>query len=204
MIVLKSIDVFYGHIHALRRASLHVKQGEIVALIGSNGAGKTTLLTTISGLPRPATGQVVFQGRDISRASPDRIVHLGVSQVPEGRLVFKPMTVEDNLLLGSYSRQQGQEVQKDLEDMFDFFPVLRERRKQMAPTITREIFKRIVQLRNALDLTVLLVEQNARSALRIADRGYVLETGRIILQGPAEELLANKDVQRAYLGRDLE
>jgi branched-chain amino acid transport system ATP-binding protein len=241
VIRVRNIDVFYGKIHAIKRVSLHVDQGEIVALIGGNGAGKTTLLTTISGLHRPAQGSVEYQGADIARLSPDKIVTAGISHVPEGRLVFKPMSVEDNLLLGAFNRRKGAqraEVLQDRDAMYAMFPVLGERRRQMAgtlsggeqqmlaiarglmarprlllldepsmglaPTITQEIFRHIVSLRDTLDLTVLLVEQNARSALRVADRGYVLETGRIILQGPAEELLANRDVQRAYLGRDLD
>jgi branched-chain amino acid transport system ATP-binding protein len=236
---LTNVDVFYGKIHAVRRASLHVRQGEIVALIGSNGAGKTTLLSTISGLTKPSSGSVLLDGGEIGGKSPDRIVRMGISHVPEGRLVFKPMTVEDNLLLGSYHRfslKRRREIEEDRERIFSMFPVLKERRKQLAgtlsggeqqmlsigralmsrpkallldepsmglaPTITREIFRYVAELRDKFQLTVLLVEQNARSALRIADRGYVLETGRIVLQGPAAELLENRDVQRAYLGRE--
>ena len=238
MITVKNVDVFYGKIHAVKRVSLHVKQGEIVALIGGNGAGKTTLLTTISGINRPANGNIICMGRDIARLSPDRIVHLGVSHVPEGRLVFGPMSVADNLALGAYTRGRAgrKEVETDMQSMYDMFPVLWSRKHQMAgtlsggeqqmlamaralmarpklllldepsmglaPTITKEIFKHVVSLRKEYGLTVLLVEQNAKSALNIADRGYVLETGRIILQGPAQELLANRDVQRAYLGRE--
>ncbi|MGE4297077.1 MAG: ABC transporter ATP-binding protein [Desulfovibrionaceae bacterium] len=244
MIRITNIDVFYGKIHAIKRASLHVDKGEIVALIGGNGAGKTTLLTTISGLVRPAPGQgatIMYNGADITRAAPDRIVGMGLSHVPEGRLVWGPMSVEDNLALGAFSRRGRAlkaEVAADKEAMYAMFPVLRQRRRQMAgtlsggeqqmlaiaralmarpklllldepsmglaPTITQEIFRHIVGLRDRFGLTVLLVEQNAKSALKIADRGYVLETGRIVLQGPAEELLANRDVQRAYLGRDLD
>ncbi len=240
MIICKNLDVFYGKIHAIRNVSLHVRKGEIVALIGGNGAGKTTLLTTISGINRPSTGSIVCLERDLTRLSPDKIVALGVSHVPEGRLVFGPMSVEDNLALGAYTRGRADKAQthKDLEDMYAMFPVLFERRKQMAgtlsggeqqmlamaralmarpklllldepsmglaPQITKEIFKHVVALRGQYGLTVLLVEQNAKSALQIADRGYVLETGRVILQGPADELLANRDVQRAYLGREVE
>ncbi len=238
MITVKNVDVFYGKIHAVKRVSLHVKPGEIVALIGANGAGKTTLLTTISGLNRPANGSVTCLGQDITRLAPDRIVRLGVSHVPEGRLIFGPLSVADNLALGSYTRgrKAQDQVAQDLETMYTMFPVLRARREQLAgtlsggeqqmlamaralmarpklllldepsmglaPTITREIFRHVLALREQYGLTVLLVEQNAKSALQISDRGYVLETGRIILQGPADELLANRDVQRAYLGRD--
>lgn len=241
MLTIKNIDVYYGKIHAVRRASLHVRKGEIVALIGGNGAGKTTLLSTVSGLIRPASGTITFDGMEITRDKADKIVRAGISHVPEGRLVFKPLSVEDNLLLGSFHRfRHGikREIAKDMESIYTMFPVLKERRKQpagtlsggeqqmlaigralmarpkvllldepsmgLAPNITQEIFKHIVMLRDKFGLTVLLVEQNARSALKIADRGYVLETGRIVLQGPAEELLQNKDVQRAYLGRDLD
>ncbi len=241
MLTLKNVDVHYGRIQAAKRVSLHVDPGEIVALIGGNGAGKTTLLCTISGLIRPSTGSVTFAGADITRHSPERIVAQGLSHVPEGRLVFAPLSVADNLLLGSYSRHkfgQGQAIEADISAIYDMFPVLGERRNQpagtlsggeqqmlsigralmakprlllldepsmgLAPNITRDIFRHVVSLRESLGLTVLLVEQNARSALKIADRGYVLETGRVILQGQAAELLANRDVQRAYLGRDLD
>jgi len=240
MITIKNLDVFYGKIHAIKRVSLHVNRGEIVALIGGNGAGKTTLLTTISGINRPSHGTIVCLDKHITRMAPDRIVRLGVSHVPEGRLVFGPMSVADNLALGAYTRgrQHREQTSRDMETMYAMFPVLFERRRQMAgtlsggeqqmlamaralmarprlllldepsmglaPTITKEIFRHVVSLRHELGLTVLLVEQNAKSALQIADRGYVLETGRVILQGPAEELLANRDVQRAYLGRELE
>jgi branched-chain amino acid transport system ATP-binding protein len=241
MLTLKNLDVSYGKVRALRRASLHVKAGEIVALIGGNGAGKTTLLSAVSGLIRPGGGEIMFEGADISRSAPDRIVRAGVSHVPERRLVFKPMSVEDNLLLGSYVRHRfgrTTETASDMADIFAMFPVLRERRGQaagtlsggeqqmlaigralmarprlllldepglgLAPTVARDIFRRIADLRRERGLTVLLVEQNAKSALKIADRGYVLETGRVILQGSSEELLANRDVQRAYLGRDVD
>ncbi len=241
MLRLRNVDIAYGRIQAVRRVSLHVEQGEIVALIGANGAGKTTLLTALSGLLRPLGGEMLFDGADLTRMRPDAIVRAGLSHVPEGRLVFAPMNVEDNLLLGSFPRHRlGRrlDVRDDLERMYAIFPRLEERRWQaagtlsggeqqmvaiaralmarprlllldepgmgLAPTVTAEIFRHIVELRDAMGLTVLLVEQNARAALRVADRGYVLETGRVLLQGPAAELLANKDVQRAYLGRDLD
>ncbi|WP_027184690.1 ABC transporter ATP-binding protein [Desulfovibrio inopinatus] len=239
MITLRNVDVFYGKVHAVRRASLHVDEGEIVALIGANGAGKTTLLCTISGLNRPNRGSITFAGENIGKKSPDKIVRAGISQVPERRLVFKPLSVEDNLNLGAYSIRGAaakKQAKSDLDSIYDMFPILGQRRKQaagtlsggeqqmlaigralmarprlllldepgmgLAPAICKEIFNTITTLRRERNLTVLLVEQNAKSALGIADRGYVLETGRIILQGPAEELLANRDVQRAYLGRE--
>lgn len=241
MLLLKNVDVFYGKIHAIKRVSLHVNKGEIVTLIGGNGAGKTTLLRTVSGLIRSASGSMVFNDMDISRQSPDEIVKNGISHVPEGRLVFKPLSVEDNLLLGSfnwYSLKNRSEIKNDVERIYSIFPILKKRKKQLAgtlsggeqqmlaigralmsrpklllldepsmglaPIVIKEIFQYIVELRNTYGLTVLLVEQNARSALRIAHTGYVLETGRIILQGPADDLLLNKDVQRAYLGRDVD
>ncbi|MFZ5906725.1 MAG: ABC transporter ATP-binding protein [Nitrospirota bacterium] len=241
MLILKNVDVYYGKIHTLKRVSLHVNKGEIVALIGSNGAGKTTLLHTISGLLRATQGGLVFDGIDISGMSPDSIVKRGISHVPEGRLVFKPLSVEDNLLLGSFhwhSLKTRREIRKEMDMIYTIFPILKKRRKQLAgtlsggeqqmlaigralmarprvllldepsmglaPIVIREIFRYVLELRDTYGLTVLLVEQNARSALRIANTGYVLETGRIILQGPAEDLLQNRDVQRAYLGRDVD
>lgn len=241
MLVVKNVDVFYGRVHAVRRVSLHVNQGEIVALIGGNGAGKTTLLTTISGLLRPTGGSLHFDGREITRLKPDQIVAAGISQVPERRLVFKPMSVEDNLLLGAYQRHgfhKRASILQDIRQLYAMFPVLGQRRQQpagtlsggeqqmlaigralmakprmllldepgmgLAPALSQMIFRHVVALRDKFGLTVLLVEQNAKSALRIADRGYVLETGRIILQGASDELLLNRDVQRAYLGREVE
>ncbi len=239
MITLRNVDVFYGKVHAVRRASLHVDEGEIVTLIGANGAGKTTLLCTISGLNRPQRGSITFAGDDIGKKSPDKIVRAGISQVPERRLVFKPLSVEDNLNLGAFSLRGAaakKQAKDDLDVIYEMFPILKQRRKQaagtlsggeqqmlaigralmarprlllldepgmgLAPAICKEIFNTITTLRRERNLTVLLVEQNAKSALGIADRGYVLETGRIILQGQANELLENRDVQRAYLGRE--
>jgi len=238
---ISGLDVFYGKIQALHSVSLCVRPGEIVSLIGGNGAGKTTLLCTISGLIRASAGSIRFDGVDIGRRAPERIVQAGCSHVPEGRLVFSPLSVADNLLLGAYSRAgaAGREaVAEDLARILEMFPVLRERRKQaagtlsggeqqmlaigralmarprlllldepgmgLAPLVTREIFRHIVTLRDRLGLTVLLVEQNARRALKIADRGYVLETGRMTLEGASSDLLANRDVQRAYLGHDID
>ncbi len=241
MLILKNVDVFYGKLHVIKRVSLHVNKGEIVALIGGNGAGKTTLLRTISGINRSSTGSITFDGKDISNMNPEIIVKMGISQVPEGRLVFGPLSFEDNLIIGSYNRysfRNRAEIRKDAEEIYNIFPVLKKRRKQLAgtlsggeqqmlaiaralmakpklllldepsmglaPIIIKEIFRYIVELRDKYGLTVLLIEQNARSALKIANTGYVIETGRIILQGSAEDLLLNKDVQRAYLGRDVD
>ncbi len=236
MLTLRNVDIHYGRVHAVRRVSLHVAPGEIVALIGANGAGKTTLLSAISGIQRVSGGEITFDGRPIAGMKPERIVRLGLSQVPERRLVFGPMTVEDNLRLGAYSCFNKRRVAADMEELYTMFPVLAERRGQqaaalsggeqqmlalgralmarprcllldepgmgLAPRVCREIFRHVAMLRQEKGLTVLLVEQNAKSALGVADRGYVLETGRVLLSGTSEELLANNDVRRAYLGRE--
>ncbi len=241
MLKVKNLQVYYGMIHALRAASIHVKPKEIVALIGANGAGKTTLLSAVSGVVSAASGEVSLDGKEITRLRADRIVREGIAHVPEGRHVFKPLTVEDNLLLGAYHRyslRRRELLRGEIEEVFSLFPALAGRRKQLAgtlsggeqqmlaigrallsspkvllldepsmglaPRIVREIFGHIAMLRREREMTILLVEQNARGALAIADRGYVLETGRVVLQGSSEELLANRDVQRAYLGRDRE
>ena len=241
MLKVKNLQVYYGMIHALRSASLHVKEKEIVALIGANGAGKTTLLSAVSGVVRPASGEVALDGKAITRERPDRIVREGIAHVPEGRHVFKPLSVEDNLLLGSYHRYslaRRAAIRQEIDGIFSLFPALADRRKQLAgtlsggeqqmlaigrallsapkvllldepsmglaPKVVKEIFGHISKLRKERGMTILLVEQNARGALAIADRGYVLETGRVVLQGSSEELLANRDVQRAYLGRERE
>lgn len=241
MLKIKNLDVYYGKLYTLKKVSLHIKKGEIVTLIGSNGAGKTTLLNTISGLLKPLSGNILFEDREIAGESPEKIVKMGISQVPEGRLIFKTLTVEENLLLGAYCRysiKKKKQIQEDMDRIYNLFPKLKERRKQLAgtlsggeqqmlvigralmsrpklllldepsmglaPNIIREVFEHIVELKKLYELTVLLVEQNAKSALKIADRGYVIETGRIILEGNAKDLLMNMDVQRAYLGRDLD
>ena len=240
MLKIKNLESGYGNLKVLRRVSMHVSPGEIVTIIGANGAGKTTLLHSISGLLKVRAGEVLFDKENILRVTTEKIVSLGCSLVPEGRQVFSTMTVQENLLLGAsvqYRKNRKERVHEDLERMYDLFPRLREREKQLAgtlsggeqqmlaigralmarpklimmdepsmglaPLIVKDIFQIIMKLRNEGD-TVLLVEQNAKAALSIADRGYVLETGRIILQGPADDLLSNKDVQRAYLGRDLD
>jgi len=237
---LRNVDAGYGNLSVLRRVSIHVSAGEIVTIVGANGAGKTTLLRTIAGLVRARAGEIVFDGQGITRLATERIVADGCSLVPEGRQVFAPMEVRENLLLGAHvqlARGNRHEVARDLERVHDLFPILAKRDRQLAgtlsggeqqmlaiaralmarpklvmldepsmglaPLVVKDIFA-IVKRISAEGTTVLLVEQNARSALRIATRGYVLETGRIVLQGTAEELLANRDVQRAYLGSDLD
>jgi branched-chain amino acid transport system ATP-binding protein len=240
MLKVKNINTYYGKLHALKNISLHITAGEIVALIGANGAGKTTILNSISAITPPANGEIHFDGTPISNFSPDGIVRLGISQVPEGRQIFNPLTVDDNLELGAYLRYRAREKKKsiaqDKEAVYKRFPRLLERKKQtagtlsggeqqmlaigralmarprlllldeptmgLAPLLVQEIFRVIEELRSEQGTAVLLVEQNARIALKTADRGYVLETGKIIIEETAAELLVNKDVQRAYLGKD--
>jgi branched-chain amino acid transport system ATP-binding protein len=236
MLRVASTLTYYGPVQALKGVSLHVTPGEIVTLVGANGAGKTTLLNTICGVTPAARGSVHFGEQEITRWPTQRIVRAGISQVPEGRQLFGEMTVADNLLLGAYQRSRGEKraLQAEFEAVFEVFPVLEERRRQragtlsggeqqmlaiaralmaapklllldepsvgLAPRVAREIFRVIAGLRNR-GTTILLVEQNARAALQVADRGYVIETGAIVLEGTAQELLDDKEVQRAYLGK---
>jgi branched-chain amino acid transport system ATP-binding protein len=240
MLRLKNISTYYGKVHALKNVSLHLAEGEIVTLIGANGAGKTTILNTISGVTPAAAGDVFFGKQPVTVLPPDQIVKLGISQVPEGRQVFKPLSVEDNLELGAYLRYRSREarttIHRDVEQVYTLFPRLKERRKQLAgtmsggeqqmlaigralmanpklllldepsmglaPLVVQEIFRVLEQLRRENGTTILLVEQNAKAALKLADRGYVLETGKVILEGLADELMENAEVKRAYLGRD--
>lgn len=233
MLQVKEIDVYYGAIHALKHLSLEVEQGSIVTLIGANGAGKTTTLKSISGLLRPKTGSIVFKGTDINKVAPEKIVGLGISQVPEGRRVFSTMTVMENLEMGAYLRRDKKGMADDMENVFTRFPRLKERRKQLAgtlsggeqqmlaigralmarpqlmlmdepsmglaPLLVKEIFS-IVKDINERGTTILLVEQNANMALSIADKAYVIETGEIVLQGNAQELMNSPEVKKAYLG----
>ena len=239
MLKIKKLEAGYGKLRVLKRISLHVNPGEIVTLIGANGAGKTTLLAAITGLIRATAGEITLKGENLEHLKAEKIVFRGCSLVPEGRQVFATMSVRENLVLGGYvQHHQGKtQLQEGIEYIYDLFPVLRERRDQLAgtlsggeqqmlamgralmakpallmldepstglaPLIVKNIFQIITRLRETGN-TVLLIEQNAKAALRVADRGYVLETGKIILEGPAEDLLANRDVQRAYLGRDVD
>ncbi len=235
MLQIRNLYAYYGNIEALSGVSCHVKQGEIVALIGANGAGKTTLLNAVCGLVR-ARGKVTLDGDSILQLAPEAVVARGISQVPEGRQIFAPLTVAENLELGAYLRHRLRaDVAADLEKMYELFPRLHERRQQtagtlsggeqqmlaigralmarprlllldepslgLAPVIVDTIMETVVSLRQH-GVTILMVEQNARTALSIADRGYVLETGRIILNGAAADLLHDRQVTRAYLGKD--
>ena len=233
MLQVLNIGVFYGVIQALHDVSLTVAQGEIVTLIGANGAGKSTMLLAISGLLSLSRGKMVFEGRDLVAAPAHRRVEMGIVQVPEGRRIFANMTVRENLDLGAYTRKDWAGVRQDMDRVFSLFPILAERRKQpagtlsggqqqmlaigrglmarprvmlldepspgLAPFLLKEIFKVVSEIRRQ-GVTVLLVEQNAHMALSIADRAYVLETGRVVLSGPACDLLQNDNVKKAYLG----
>jgi len=240
MLKIKNINTYYGQAQALKNLSLHLTEGEIVTLIGANGAGKTTLLNSLSGVVPPRSGEILFNDVPINNLAVHQIVRMGISQVPEGRQVFKPISVEDNLELGAYLHHKmlgdSGELRKNKEMVYDLFPILRDRRKQLAgtlsggeqqmlaisrafmarpklmlldepsmglaPMVAQEIFRVIENLSREKKTTILLVEQNARAALKMANRGYVLENGRLILEGTAADLLENKDVQRAYLGKD--
>jgi branched-chain amino acid transport system ATP-binding protein len=238
MLRIKNLHTYYGRIKAIDNVSLHVRAGEIVSLIGANGAGKTTILNTISGLIPCAQGEIYFQDNEIKGLRPEKVVAAGISQVPEGRQIFAPLTVLENLQLGAFLRFKKREkeaIQDDLEWVFRTFPRLKERIKQiagtlsggeqqmlaigralmarpklllldepsmgLAPMIVKDIMNTISDFRES-GVTILIVEQNAQASLRISDRGYVLETGRVILQGSSEDLLNDSDVKRAYLGKD--
>jgi branched-chain amino acid transport system ATP-binding protein len=238
MIKIRNLRSGYGGLRVLKSVSLHVSAGEIVAIIGANGAGKSTLLNSIAGLVRTSSGNVFFKTNEITKMPAENIVKLGCSLVAEGRKLFAPMTVRENLVLGGYTRRRarhGKILQENLASVFALFPRLKEREHQLAgtmsggeqqmlaigralmsepdlimmdepsmglaPLVIRELFGVIEKLRK-LGKTVLVVEQNARAILKIADRGYVMETGCLVLEGTGEELLTNKDVQRAYLGKE--
>lgn len=232
LLKVDDINVFYGAIHALKGISLDVDEGEIVTLIGANGAGKSTTLKTISGIMRPKTGSIEFQGQDITKVPAHKIVKMGLSQVPEGRRIFMQMTVKENLEMGAFTAPANT-VEDSLNVVYEHFPRLKERYKQvagtlsggelqmlamgralmsqpklmmldepsmgLAPVLVEEIFEIIHNLHQA-GTTILLVEQNARMALSIADRAYVIETGNVILSGDAKELMNNDSVRKAYLG----
>lgn len=231
MLEVRDLSVYYDSIQAVKNCSFEIQQGEIVSLIGANGAGKTTILHTISGLIRPRTGSIVFCGKDITQARADQIPRLGLAQVPEGRRVFARMSVSENLEMGAYSRKDNWKA--DYAHVLDLLPRLRERRSQMAgtlsggeqqmlaigralmskpkmllldepsmglsPLLVGEVF-RLIRRINTEGVTIFLVEQNARIALTLASRSYVLETGRITMEGDTADLIDNEAVKRAYLG----
>ncbi|HJF16353.1 MAG TPA: ABC transporter ATP-binding protein [Globicatella sulfidifaciens] len=233
MLVVNDLVVNYGMIKAVTQVSFEVKEGEIVTLIGANGAGKSTILRTISGLVKPTSGSMVFNNSDLLKMSPQNIVKNGLIHVPEGRRVFKGMTVKENLEMGAFLRKDKENLAQEVEEVFERFPVLKERINQdaatlsggeqqmlamgralmskpklllldepsmgLAPIFIREIFNIITEI-NKKGTTILLIEQNAKMALSIADRGYVLETGKIVSSGAGQELLASDEVQKAYLG----
>jgi branched-chain amino acid transport system ATP-binding protein len=234
MLELQNIQAGYGNVQALRDVSLTIHQGEIITLIGANGAGKSTTLMTISGIVPCRSGQILLQGLEIQGLAPDRIVAMGVCQVPEGRHIFADLTVQENLDLGSFLRTDKAGIRQDLDYVYSLFPFLAERRHQsggtlsggeqqmlamsralmarphlllldepsmgLAPLMIKQIFAIIKAINKEHNTTIFLVEQNAHQALRIADRGYVLENGRIVLTDSAERLLNNPEVQKAYLG----
>ncbi|MGN0348558.1 MAG: ABC transporter ATP-binding protein [Roseburia sp.] len=233
MLEIKNLEVHYGVIQALKGISFEVNQGEVIALIGANGAGKTTTLQTITGMIKPSSGAVFFEGQDITRIPGHKIVTMGMAHVPEGRRVFAQLSVYENLKLGAYTRKDKDEVAATMELVYRSFPRLEERKKQLAGTLSggeqqmlamgralmskpkiilmdepsmglspifvEEIF-RIVREISANGTTVLLVEQNAKKALEIANRAYVLETGAIVLSGDAKEMMHNDSIKKAYLG----
>ena len=233
LLEIKDLQVNYGMIHAIKGVSFSVEKGEIIALIGANGAGKTTILHTVTGLIQAKSGTVTFKGKDLTKVPAHKIVHMGMSHVPEGRRIFQQLTVWENLKLGAFTRSDKKEIEESLNGVYQHFPRLLERRNQIAgtlsggeqqmlamgralmskpelvlmdepsmglsPLLVTEIFH-IIQEINRSGTTVLLVEQNAKKALSIADRAYVLETGKIVLSGKASDLLNNDSIKKAYLG----
>ena len=233
MLEVKDLAVYYGMIHAIKGVSFEVNKGEIIALIGANGAGKTTILHTITGLLSPKRGSIQFEGKELTKIPAHKIVSLGMAHVPEGRRVFAELSVYQNLKLGAYTWSDKKEIEETMETVYQRFPRLRERKNQMAgtlsggeqqmlamgralmshpqiilmdepsmglsPILVNEIFD-IIRSVNEAGTTVLLVEQNAKKALEIADRAYVLETGRIVTSGPADALMNDDSIKKAYLG----
>ena len=233
MLTIENLSVNYGMIQAVQNVSLQVNQGEIVSLIGANGAGKSTILRTISGLIHPKEGSIQFLNQDITKTNPQAIVKMGISHVPEGRHVFKDLTVKENLEMGAFLRKDKENFESDYQAIYQRFPILKDRLKQdastlsggeqqmlamgralmakpklllldepsmgLAPIFIKEIFK-IIEAIKEQGTTVLLIEQNAKMALQVADRGYVLESGKLVLSGSGQDLLASDQVQKAYLG----
>jgi len=233
MLDIKNIQTFYGKIQALRNVSIKVNTGEIVSLIGANGAGKSTLLMTVSGINKPREGVIIFEGKNIEKEEPHKIVKLGISQSPEGRRIFSKLTVEENLKLGSNIYENGKNYLNDIKEIFELFPVLSDRKIQrggtlsggeqqmlaigralmarpkmllldepslgIAPKLVNQIFIAIKNINKEKKVTIFLVEQNAKKALELADRAYVLVNGKVTIQGTGQELLKNQDIQAAYL-----
>lgn len=233
MLKIENLNIKYGAIHAVKGIDLEVNEGEIVTLIGANGAGKTSILKALSGLEKPSEGTISYEGKVLNKMSAQDIMKLGISHVPEGRRIFADMSVLENLELGAYQRKDKEGIKKDLAEVYERFPILKERKNQsagtlsggeqqmlamgralmskpklilldepsmgLAPILVREIFH-IIQDIKKQGVTVLLVEQNARMALSVADRAYVLETGKIVMSGSGAELAASEDIQKAYLG----
>ncbi|RKX91838.1 MAG: branched-chain amino acid ABC transporter ATP-binding protein [Spirochaetes bacterium] len=234
MLKIENIKTFYGNIQALHDVSIEVKEGEIITLIGANGAGKSTTLMSISGIEPPRSGKIFFEGKEITGMDPDKIVSLGIIQVPEGRRIFPFLTVRENLDMGAFLREDKEEIKRDIEYVFNLFPILAERKNQaggtlsggeqqmlaisralmakprlllldepslgLAPIIVQQIMSIIKKVNTENKTTIFLVEQNANLALKIADRGYVMETGRITMQDSAANLRENGEVRKAYLG----
>ncbi len=234
VLTITNLEIYYGPIMAIRGVSLEVREGQIVTVLGANGAGKTTLLKTISGVMDPEKGEIIYRGENIAGANPDRVVRAGVVHVPEGREVFPLLTAEENLRMGAYTRSDTAEIRKDEEMVYSYFPILAERRRQAAgtlsggqqqmlaigrglmarprlmlldepslglsPLLVKEIFQIIRRLNREQGVTMMLVEQNAKVALEVADYGYVMELGRIVMADEASRLLQSKDVQEFYLG----
>ncbi|MFW5693548.1 MAG: ABC transporter ATP-binding protein [Alkalispirochaeta sp.] len=234
MLELKSVHTYYGNIEALKGIDLLVERGEIITLIGANGAGKSTTLMSISGVVPPRSGEIVFEGESVVGRDPDRIVALGISQVPEGRHIFPHLTVRENLDMGALLRKDREGIRRDLDYVFSLFPILAERKGQaggtlsggeqqmlaisralmarpklllldepslgLAPLIVQQIFEIISQINRDNGTTIFLVEQNANQALKVAHRGYVMETGRITMADTGPNLLANDEIKSAYLG----
>ena len=234
MLEIRNINTYYGQIQALYDVSIEVGEGEIITLIGANGAGKSTTLMSICGVTPARTGQVFYQGTDITRMQPDEIVSMGICQVPEGRLIFPGLTVAENLDMGAFLRKDKEGIRQDKDNVYELFPILAQRRKQpggtlsggeqqmlaigrslmarpkvllldepsmgLAPMITRQIFDIVKKINEENGTTIFLVEQNANLALKVAHRGYVMETGRITMCDDCQALLSNDAVKRAYLG----
>ena len=234
MLELKNIKTFYGNIQALKDVSIEISEGEIITLIGANGAGKSTTLMSICGIVPPRSGEILFMGKPIQDMAPNNIVSLGICQVPEGRRIFPFLTVAENLDMGAFLRNDKDEIKRDIEYIYELFPILAERRNQaggtlsggeqqmlaisralmakprlllmdepslgLAPLVVKQIFEIIKKINAESKTTIFLVEQNANMALKVAHRGYVMETGRVSMSDTASNLLANDEVRKAYLG----